>query len=133
MQTDPNWSNFLYDVDTKRLMLIDFGSTRFYQKKFIQNYRQVCLSKVGLHFTSQYYIYYFLQIIINAVEGNREGVLLMSREMGFLTGYETKQMEEAHVDAVMILGEMFCFDGEFDFGKQVSAISFLLTFLKSYI
>ncbi|XP_014091468.2 atypical kinase COQ8B, mitochondrial [Bactrocera oleae] len=97
MQTDPNWSNFLYDVDTKRLMLIDFGSTRFYQKKFIQNYRQ---------------------IIINAVEGNREGVLLMSREMGFLTGYETKQMEEAHVDAVMILGEMFCFDGEFDFGKQ---------------
>nr|XP_014091468.1 atypical kinase COQ8B, mitochondrial [Bactrocera oleae] len=97
MQTDSNWSNFLYDVDTKRLMLIDFGSTRFYQKKFIQNYRQ---------------------IIINAVEGNREGVLLMSREMGFLTGYETKQMEEAHVDAVMILGEMFCFDGEFDFGKQ---------------
>lgn len=41
MQTDPNWSNFLYDVDNKRLMLIDFGSTRFYQKKFIQNYRQV--------------------------------------------------------------------------------------------
>ncbi|XP_011212028.2 atypical kinase COQ8B, mitochondrial [Bactrocera dorsalis] len=97
MQTDPNWSNFLYDVDTKRLMLIDFGSTRFYQKKFIKNYRQ---------------------IIINAVEGNREGVLLMSREMGFLTGYETKQMEEAHIDAVMILGEMFRFDGDFDFGKQ---------------
>ncbi|XP_050328277.1 atypical kinase COQ8B, mitochondrial [Bactrocera neohumeralis] len=97
MQTDPNWSNFLYDVDTKRLMLIDFGSTRFYQKKFIKNYRQ---------------------IIINAVEGNRDGVLLMSREMGFLTGYETKQMEEAHIDAVMILGEMFRFDGDFDFGKQ---------------
>ncbi|XP_036345816.1 atypical kinase COQ8A, mitochondrial-like [Rhagoletis pomonella] len=35
MQTDPNWSNFLYDVDTKRLMLIDFGSTRFYQRVFI--------------------------------------------------------------------------------------------------
>uniref|UniRef100_A0A0A1XBV9 Chaperone activity of bc1 complex-like, mitochondrial n=1 Tax=Zeugodacus cucurbitae TaxID=28588 RepID=A0A0A1XBV9_ZEUCU len=97
MQTDPNWSNFLYDIDSKRLMLIDFGSTRFYQKKFIQNYRQ---------------------IIINAVENNREGVLLMSREMGFLTGYESKQMEEAHVNAVMILGEMFSFDGEFDFGKQ---------------
>ncbi|XP_054730257.1 atypical kinase COQ8B, mitochondrial [Anastrepha obliqua] len=97
MQTDPNWSNFLYDVKTKRLMLIDFGSTRFYQKKFIQNYRQV---------------------IIHAVENNRDGVLRMSREMGFLTGYETKQMEEAHVDAVMILGEMFRFDGEFDFGRQ---------------
>ncbi|XP_004530431.1 atypical kinase COQ8B, mitochondrial [Ceratitis capitata] len=97
MQTDPNWSNFLYDAETKRLMLIDFGSTRFYQKQFIKNYRQV---------------------IINAAENNRAGVLQMSREMGFLTGYETKQMEEAHVDAVMILGEMFRFDGEFDFGKQ---------------
>ncbi|XP_067634720.1 atypical kinase COQ8B, mitochondrial isoform X2 [Eurosta solidaginis] len=97
MQTDPNWSNFLYDADTKRLMLIDFGSTRFYQKKFIKNYRQV---------------------IIHAAENNRDGVLHMSREMGFLTGYETKQMEEAHVDAVMILGEMFRFDGEFNFGRQ---------------
>ncbi|XP_017480708.1 PREDICTED: aarF domain-containing protein kinase 4 [Rhagoletis zephyria] len=97
MQTDPNWSNFLYDVDTKRLMLIDFGSTRFYQKQFIRNYRQV---------------------IMHAAENNREGVLRMSREMGFLTGYETKQMEEAHVDAVMILGEIFRFDGDFDFGRQ---------------
>ncbi|XP_036346752.1 atypical kinase COQ8A, mitochondrial-like [Rhagoletis pomonella] len=97
MQTDPNWSNFLYDVDTKRLMLIDFGSTRFYQKQFIRNYRQV---------------------IMHAAENNREGVLRMSREMGFLTGYETKQMEEAHVDAVMILGEIFRFDGDFDSGRQ---------------
>lgn len=40
--------------------------------------------------------------------------------MGFLTGYESKQMEEAHVDAVMILGEMFRCRGEFDFGRQVS-------------
>ncbi|TMW48007.1 hypothetical protein DOY81_006922 [Sarcophaga bullata] len=97
MQTDPNWSNFLYDSESRRLMLIDFGSTRFYQKEFITNYRN---------------------IIMCAVNNNREGVLKISRDMGFLTGYETKQMEEAHVDAVMILGEMFRYDGEFDFGKQ---------------
>lgn len=41
MQTDPNWSNFLYDEKTRRLMLIDFGSTRFYQNNFIKNYRNV--------------------------------------------------------------------------------------------
>ncbi|KAM7346800.1 atypical kinase COQ8B, mitochondrial-like [Cochliomyia hominivorax] len=97
MQTDPNWSNFLYDANSRRLMLIDFGSTRFYQKEFIRNYRNV---------------------IMCAVNNNRQGVLEISRQMGFLTGYETKQMEEAHVDAVMILGEMFRYDGEFDFGKQ---------------
>ncbi|SPP89383.1 atypical kinase COQ8B, mitochondrial [Drosophila guanche] len=97
MQTDPNWSNFLYDAPSRRLMLIDFGSTRFYKHEFIRNYRQV---------------------IISAAENNRQGVLDMSREMGFLTGYETKQMEQAHVDAVMILGEIFRYDGDFDFGKQ---------------
>ncbi|XP_064555389.1 atypical kinase COQ8B, mitochondrial [Drosophila montana] len=97
MQTDPNWSNFLYDVNSRRLMLIDFGSTRFYKHEFIRNYRQV---------------------IISAAQNNRDGVLQMSREMGFLTGYETRQMEQAHVDAVMILGEIFRYDGDFDFGKQ---------------
>ncbi|KAH8300967.1 hypothetical protein KR044_007511 [Drosophila immigrans] len=97
MQTDPNWSNFLYDAPSRRLMLIDFGSTRFYKHEFIRNYRQV---------------------IINAAQNNRQGVLEMSRQMGFLTGYETKQMEQAHVDAVMILGEIFRYDGDFDFGKQ---------------
>ncbi|KAH8387177.1 hypothetical protein KR093_005350 [Drosophila rubida] len=97
MQTDPNWSNFLYDAPSRRLMLIDFGSTRFYKHEFIRNYRQV---------------------IISAAQNNRQGVLDMSRQMGFLTGYETKQMEQAHVDAVMILGEIFRYDGAFDFGRQ---------------
>ncbi|KAH8356510.1 hypothetical protein KR084_003552 [Drosophila pseudotakahashii] len=97
MQTDPNWSNFLYDAPSRRLMLIDFGSTRFYRHEFIRNYRQV---------------------IMSAAEDNRQGVLEMSRQMGFLTGYETRQMEQAHVDAVMILGEIFRYDGDFDFGKQ---------------
>lgn len=97
MQTDPNWSNFLYDEKSKRLMLIDFGATRFYQKDFIKNYRYV---------------------IMCAANNDRKGVLDMSREMGFLTGYESKQMDEAHVDAVMILGEIFRYDGEFDFGSQ---------------
>ncbi len=97
MQTDPNWSNFLYDPDNMQLMLIDFGSTRFYTGDFIDNYRD---------------------IIIAAVKDNKTEVLRLSKVMGFLTGYETKQMEDAHVDAVMILGEMFRTKGKFDFGKQ---------------
>lgn len=44
MQTDPNWSNFLYDPKEMKLMLIDFGSTRFYSKDFIANYKNVCIA-----------------------------------------------------------------------------------------
>lgn len=53
MQTDPNWSNFLYDSESKRLMLIDFGATRFYSKEFIDNYLKVKFNLencFGLHF-----------------------------------------------------------------------------------
>ncbi|CAD7086604.1 unnamed protein product [Hermetia illucens] len=97
MQTDPNWSNFLYDKNSQKLMLIDFGSTRFYTRDFIKKYRKV---------------------IVAAINDDRQKVLDYSRDIGFLTGYESKQMQDAHVDAVMILGEMFCYPGEFDFGKQ---------------
>lgn len=97
MQTDPNWSNFLYDESSKRLMLIDFGATRFYTKKFMDDY---------------------LRVILAATENDRETVHRLSVKMGFLTGHETKVMEEAHVDAVMILGEVFSVQGDFDFGGQ---------------
>lgn len=97
MQTDPNWSNFLYDPATERLMLLDFGSTRFYTKQFIDNY---------------------LKVTMAAARKDRAKVLRVSEEMGFLTGLETDAMKNAHVDAVMILGEVFSCEGEFDFGVQ---------------
>jgi aarF domain-containing kinase len=97
MQTDPNWSNFLYDESSRKLMLIDFGATRFYTKKFIDNY---------------------LKVIIAATNNDRDTIQKLSVEMGFLTGYETDSMIKAHIDAVMILGEVFSIEGDFDFGKQ---------------
>lgn len=38
MQTDPNWSNFLFDEATKRINLIDFGAARDYPKRFVDDY-----------------------------------------------------------------------------------------------
>ncbi|RZF39889.1 hypothetical protein LSTR_LSTR010517 [Laodelphax striatellus] len=98
MQTDPNWSNFFYNPETKQLILLDFGASRAYEKKFMDQY--ICVIKA-------------------AADNDRQKVLELSKQMGFLTGYETKQMEDAHVDTVMILGEVFSSHvGEFDFGHQ---------------
>ncbi|XP_025198773.1 atypical kinase COQ8B, mitochondrial [Melanaphis sacchari] len=99
MQTDPNWANFFYNERTKQLILLDFGATRSFDQKFLSDY---------------------LKIIKAAADNNRELVLNYSKEMGFLTGYESKAMEEAHVDMVMIMGEVFQYDGEYDFGSQNS-------------
>lgn len=97
MQTDPNWSNFFFDPRTHRVALLDFGATRGFEKSFTDAY---------------------IEIIKAGAERDREGVLQKSREMKFLTGFETKSMENAHVDAVMILGEAFSSDEPFDFGTQ---------------
>uniref|UniRef100_A0A674I7S0 Atypical kinase COQ8A, mitochondrial n=1 Tax=Terrapene triunguis TaxID=2587831 RepID=A0A674I7S0_9SAUR len=97
MQTDPNWSNFFYDPHSGKVALLDFGATRSFDKAF----------------TDQY-----IEIIKAAAEGDRAGVLQGSIALRFLTGYETQAMKDAHVDAVMILGEAFAADGPFNFGAQ---------------
>lgn len=97
MQTDPNWSNFFYDPQTHRVALLDFGATRGFDESFTDVY---------------------IEIIKAAADGNREGVLKQSVDMKFLTGYESKAMVNAHVDAVMILGEAFASEEPFNFGAQ---------------
>ncbi|GAA6223254.1 atypical kinase ADCK3, mitochondrial-like [Lates japonicus] len=97
MQTDPNWSNFFFDPQAHKVALLDFGATRGFDKSFTDTY---------------------IEIIKAAADQNREGVLQRSRDMKFLTGYESKAMENAHVDAVMILGEAFSSTEPFNFGAQ---------------
>ncbi|XP_076021377.1 atypical kinase COQ8A, mitochondrial [Genypterus blacodes] len=97
MQTDPNWSNFFYDPQTHKVALLDFGATRGFD----------------LDFTDLY-----IELILSASEGDREGVLKQSIQMKFLTGYESKAMINAHVNAVMILGEAFASKEPFNFGCQ---------------
>ncbi|XP_045101129.1 atypical kinase COQ8B, mitochondrial-like isoform X2 [Portunus trituberculatus] len=97
MQTDPNWSNFFYDAETEQLALLDFGACRDYDKGFVDKY---------------------LNLIHGAAVKDRDKVLKYSQELGFLTGYEAKVMIEAHIDAIMILGEAFQEDKPFNFGDQ---------------
>ena len=100
MQTDPNWSNFLYDSITGRVSLLDFGASRGFSQQFTDVY---------------------LKAIHAATLNDRNAVLDYSRQMGFLTGYESKVMETAHIDTVMILGEAFTPGVNFDFSTQSTA------------
>jgi len=97
MQTDPNWSNFLYNKETERICLLDFGASRGYTKTFIDAY---------------------IEVIHGAATGNREKVEKGLTVLGFQTGYEAKAFINANVDAVMILGEPFSKDAPYDFAEQ---------------
>lgn len=69
MQTDPNWANFLYNPEKKQILLLDFGASREYPKPFMDQY---------------------VKILKAACDSDRETVLKVSRDLGFLTGYESK-------------------------------------------
>jgi len=97
MQTDPNWANFLYNESKQKLELLDFGAARPYNTQFIKDYVS-CLKA--------------------AVKNDRESVKKFSKKLGYLTGLESEEMINAHVDSVIILGEPFRFDGEYDFANQ---------------
>uniref|UniRef100_A0A7N4NLW8 Coenzyme Q8B n=1 Tax=Sarcophilus harrisii TaxID=9305 RepID=A0A7N4NLW8_SARHA len=100
MQTDPNWANFLYDASSHKVTLLDFGASR----------------KFGSEFTDHY-----IEVVKAAADGDRVRVLKKSQDLKFLTGYETKAFSEAHVEAVMILGEPFASAGPYNFGAGDTA------------
>ncbi|KAK3048704.1 hypothetical protein LTR09_010013 [Extremus antarcticus] len=86
MQTDPNWTNFLYNRDSQKLELLDFGASRDFPDKFVEPY---------------------VSLLIAASKGDRQGCQDFSIQLGYLTGHESKEMLVAHVDSIMTLAEPF--------------------------
>lgn len=86
MQTDPNWTNFLYNTDKQRLELLDFGASREYPEEFISLY---------------------IRLLEAASRGDRAAVKTLSEELGYLTGHESRTMLEAHITSVVTLAEPF--------------------------
>lgn len=94
MQTDPNWGNFLYNEATKTINLIDFGAARDFPKSFVDDY---------------------LRMVLACANGDNDGVIEMSKRLGFLTGMESDVMLDAHVQAGFIVGLPFSKPGPYDF------------------
>ena len=86
MQTDPNWTNFLYNSKTRKLELLDFGASREFPDTFIQPY---------------------IQILLAASQHDRDRCRELSVQLGYLTGHESRTMIDAHVDSILTLAEPF--------------------------
>lgn len=69
MQTDPNWSNFLWNARTRRVELVDFGATREYSKTFIDDW---------------------LRLLQAASLDDRAACVEWSLKLGYLTGEENQ-------------------------------------------
>lgn len=99
MQTDPNWTNFLYNDKTNRLELLDFGASREYPIEFSTKY---------------------VQTLLAASRNDRNSCHDLSIQLGYLTGHESKTMVDAHVTSVLTLAEPFMDSSPdlYDFNNQ---------------
>ncbi|PHH55889.1 Protein ABC1 -like protein, mitochondrial [Ceratocystis fimbriata CBS 114723] len=86
MQTDPNWTNFLYNQSRNKLELLDFGASREYNATFIRKY---------------------CELLYSASRGDRKGISALSLDLGYLTGHESKTMLDAHINSILTLAEPF--------------------------
>lgn len=68
MQTDPNWTNFLYNEASEKIELLDFGASREYSKEFTESYTR---------------------ILVAASQGDRQSCIDYSLKLGYLTGLES--------------------------------------------
>ncbi|KAK0235722.1 ABC1-domain-containing protein [Armillaria nabsnona] len=86
MQTDPNWTNFLWDARTRRIGLVDFGATRSYSKEFMDGW---------------------LRLLQAAASDDWDACVEWSLKVGYLTGQENQMMLDAHVKSMTLLAAPF--------------------------
>ncbi|KAI5290890.1 hypothetical protein KEM54_000106 [Ascosphaera aggregata] len=86
MQTDPNWTNFLYNESTGKIELLDFGASREYSAEFISQY---------------------LKVILAAARNDRAECVRISKILGYLTGLESQEMVDAHIKSLLTLAEPY--------------------------
>ncbi|KAI0338606.1 ABC1-domain-containing protein [Trametopsis cervina] len=86
MQTDPNWTNFLWNGKTRQVELVDFGATREYSKEFIDSW---------------------LRLLQAAASEDKEACLDWSLKVGYLTGQENEMMLDAHAKSMILLATPF--------------------------
>ncbi|PWW78105.1 ABC1-domain-containing protein [Tuber magnatum] len=94
MQTDPNWTNFLWNIE-----LLDFGASRAYPESFVQTY--CALLKAG-------------------ARSEEPQIHDLSLKLGYLTGLESQTMLRAHLGSILALSEPFSTNAPevYDFSDQ---------------
>jgi len=97
VQTDPNFANYLFEPDTHRLALLDFGSTREFPRDFVEKYKRMCRAMIAR---------------------DRDEVVRTAVAIGYLAGSESEDRAKAVADLILMIGEPLRFEGRYDFAAS---------------
>ncbi|KAJ4480733.1 ABC1 family-domain-containing protein [Lentinula lateritia] len=131
MQTDPNYSNFLYVPETKKIALIDFGATREYGPEFLDGWRRLLEAAASLDLNSSDL---HQSPAWNACVHESVSLGYLIGGPGEGEGFESPEMIEAHVTSLALLAFPFNertsqpvrFGKGFEFGRNTERIRDLI-------
>lgn len=94
MQTDPNFANYLYQESTGKIVLLDFGATRTFTKKFAVDYKR---------------------LIRGVMAQDRNQTLDAAQRLGYLLHQSSDEYQGFLVDIFNLALESFQEQGIYDF------------------
>jgi aarF domain-containing kinase len=97
MQTDPNFANYLYQPDTGRLVLLDFGATQEFAAGFVENYRLITRA---------------------VIRGDRQAIAAQAEAIGYVEPGAPPEQVKAAVDVILLVCEPLRHRGRYDFGAS---------------
>ncbi|MCL1141364.1 ABC1 kinase family protein [Shewanella gaetbuli] len=97
VQTDPNYGNFLYQADHKRIVLLDFGATRAISNNMSAGYKA----------------------LMNAAQQNdRAQIINAAEKIGFFQDNISPTQQAAIADIFMLACEPLRYNGAYDFAAS---------------
>jgi len=97
VQTDPNFANFRYDPESRRVVLLDFGAARDYAPERVAQYRAMVLA---------------------ARSGDRRAMRRAANGVGFLAPETAEHHASAVLDLIEMGSEPVRNPGPYDFGSS---------------
>ncbi|MGE5159966.1 MAG: ABC1 kinase family protein, partial [Betaproteobacteria bacterium] len=97
MQTDPNFANYLFQPDTGRLVLLDFGATQEFTVEFVDRFRRITRA---------------------IVTRDRAAIAAQAMAIGYLAADSSPEQVEAAVDMILLVCEPLNHRGRYDFGAS---------------
>jgi hypothetical protein len=97
MQTDPNFANYLYQPESGRIALLDFGATKSFRTEFVARYARITRA---------------------VIDGDLDAVAREAVAIGYVAANDPPERIQAAVDMILLVCEPLRHRGRYDFAAS---------------